>query len=91
MNYIPKEPIELTSEQLAQITYLEEFKNRGNMKLNTKIVYQLWYSFFGVRKAPNGCGSCMRTDLYNFITQYNELNNVGLIKVKSEEVKKEEE
>jgi len=91
MNHIPKEPIELTTEQLAQIDYLDQFKNRGNMKLNTRVVYQLWLPFFGVRKAPNGCGACMRTDLLNFITKYNELNNIGLIKVKTEEVKKEEQ
>ena len=83
MNYLPQDPIELTTEENSKIEYLVANHNKGNMKLNTRVIYQLWPQFFGIKKVPNGCGACHRNDLLNFVNQYKELNNIGKIIIKN--------
>jgi hypothetical protein len=83
MNYLPENQIELTKEQADAIEYLVAHHNIGGLKLNTRVIYQLWQQFFGVRKVPNGCGACHRTDLLNFVNQYNELKNIDKIVIKN--------
>jgi len=83
MTYLPETQIELTQEQINQIEHLVANHNKGGLKLNTRVIYQLWPQFFGVKKVPNGCGACHRTDLLNFVNQYKELNNIGKIVIKN--------
>lgn len=52
-----------------------------NQTINTKIIYALWQKFFGIRKAPNGCGACMKTDLTNFASAWRIKEEQGLIEI----------
>ena len=74
--------IQITKRQLAMVEELRErYTVRGNIKLNTRIVYELWQPFFGVRKRPNGCNACLRADMNQFMTKYDQLSNEGQIEV----------
>jgi len=52
-----------------------------NQMINSRIIYVLWQKFFGIRKAPNGCPSCMRTDLTNFASAWRIKEEMGLIEI----------
>ncbi len=67
-----------------QSKLLEELRSRRlirGIKMNTRIVYELWPALFGVAKKPNGCNACLRSDMNQFFTKIEQLEAQGEIHV----------
>lgn len=77
----PTQIITFSQEDYTQLNQLAQQSGMRNLRLNTRIIYQHWKALFGVNKLPNGCPSCMRTDLTNFASRWRELQHKGLIEI----------
>jgi len=71
------ETYSISESDYNQIKHLCNQSGMRNLRLNTRIIYQYWKAVFGVNKVPNGCPSCMRTDLTNFAHQFKMLDEKG--------------
>ncbi len=65
----------ITKQEHEQVIALLDGHKLKGRTVQTKIIYDLWQRMFGIRKRPNGCGACMKTDLNNFVTKWNEIQN----------------
>lgn len=74
-------PVSLTQEQYDSARLTVSKAGTRNQMINSKIIYVLWQNFFGIRKAPNGCPSCMRTDLTNFASAWRIKEEMGLLQI----------
>jgi hypothetical protein len=74
-------PVFLTQEEYDSAKVTVSKAGTRNQMINSKIIYVLWQKFFGIRKAPNGCGACMRTDLTNFASAWRIKEEQGLIEI----------
>lgn len=86
MNYNmeqPTQPVYFSQEDYTQLRKLADQSGVRGLRLNTRIIYQHWKTLFGVNKAPNGCPSCMRTDLSNFASRWRELERMGMIEIEN--------
>ena len=77
----PTQIITLSQEDYNALSTLAKQSGMRNLRLNTRIIYNYWKTLFGVNKTPNGCPSCMRSDLTNFASRWNELERMGLIQI----------
>ena len=73
--------IEITQRQQQMVEELREKQNLRGIKINTRIVYELWPLFFGVKRRPNGCNACLRADMNQLLTKYDHFANEGDIRV----------
>ena len=78
-------PIEVTSIEIQKVYTLESEQRIRGRRINTRIVYELWPRMFGVRKVPNGCGACQKSDMNVFLTHCKKLKENDLITVKTNE------
>ena len=76
--------IQITSRQQEMVQELKERHNIRGIKLNTRIVYELWPKLFGVRKKPNGCNACLRADMNNFLQKFDQLQQAGQIELRED-------
>ena len=74
-------PVFLTQEEYDSARVTVSKAGTRNQMINSKVIYVLWQKFFGMRKAPNGCPSCMRTDLTNFASAWRIKEEMGLIEI----------
>jgi hypothetical protein len=81
MKGIIEGPVVLTQQEYDLAKVAVGKAGTRNQMINTKIIYGIWQKFFGVRKAPNGCPSCMRTDLTNFASAWKLKEEQGLIEI----------
>jgi len=77
----PSEPILLPEQDYQQLNRLAQQSQARGIKLNTRLIYTYWKTFFGVNKVPNGCPSCMRTDLTNFASRWRQYEAAGMIEI----------
>ena len=73
--------IEVTSRQLQMVRDLELMQNIRGRTINTRIIYELWPQLYGVKKRPNGCNACLRSDMGKFLTYFKKLEEAGDIEV----------
>ena len=66
--------IKVTQEEFDKVENLVKHFGTKGRTLHTKIIYQLWPQLFGVKKRPNGCGACLRTDARTFIEAWKKLD-----------------
>lgn len=75
--------IEVTQQELQEIRELELKVNKvgGGVKINARVIYNLWPQLFQTRKVPNGCGKCMRNDIRAFLDRFAEEETLGNVKI----------
>ena len=73
--------IQVTQRQEEMVAELMEKRRMRGVKINTRILYELWPQLFGIKKRPNGCNACLRADMNQFLTKWEQLAKDGEIEV----------
>lgn len=71
----------VTKPEFDKVQDLRKVANIRGKHINTRIVYELWHKLFGVKKVPNGCSNCLKTDLRTFLTKWIQLEEAGEIQL----------
>lgn len=71
----------ITTRQQKLVEELRRNRQMRGIRMNTRVLYELWPQLFGTRKQPNGCNQCLRNDMNKFFTEYEKLEAQGDIEV----------